>query len=464
MSLSNAQSSLEQSIDDCLVHGDTHVPILDASCPKGRNCTFPPVETLGICSSCNDVTSSLILADFKFTVPVDTVTGAGRTRVADQTTTYDLPDGSQISYTIQSTLRGPTASSPLRETLTGQDTLVILGARGDQHVITNGRDGSVVPLLTVTLLTVRRAAAGEVSRDLFENGVKATQCSLVPCVQTLDVQVRDGHEIVRVVDEWIDTDALRNGDWLTRGLELSKPPVASTNGSQMGESPRFVLGPEVAAFLQQQLIQQLNLTKSLNTASAVSTTESPLNDAAPTLFLSGLPGITNAADAIESVAAMATTFLHRLGSTPPPSTSGTAPVSAAVNPVLSGTASTTLAVISIRWGFFAVPLLALVLAAALFPLAAISTARRHAAPLWKDEPLALLFHGVELGDIEPGRRGGGGGGGLGRASRFYGEKKRAFDVLETASGMRQVAGDVRVVLGGDGGGSGGRRLMIVSSS
>lgn len=469
ISVPNAQSSLEQTIDDCLIHGQNHAPILDASCPKGRNCTFPPIETLGICSSCSDVTSRLRLVDFKFAVPIDTVTGTGHTRVVDLTTTYSLPDGSEISYTVQSTLRGATASSLMRETLTGQDTLVITGTRGDQRIIANGRDGPVVPLLTVAVLTVRRAAAGETSEDIFRQGVKAKQCSLVPCIQTLDIQVRDGKEMVAVVDEYIDMDDLRNGDWLTRGLELFKPSAHrggnATSGSQPAGNTRFFLDREVAVFLQQRLLQQLNITQSINAALDVSTTETILGSDDAMLVLSN-PMSSNAADGIASIAAMATTFLHRLGSmvpVPSPTMHTSSPTAGSPNPIVPGVASTTLLVVYVRWGFFVVPLLALLLAATLLPMVAASTARRR-APLWKDETLALLFHSVELGDVEPARRRAEAAGVRGdpHASRFYGEKKRAFDDLETASGMRQVAGDVRVTLEGDGGASGGRRLVVRS--
>lgn len=378
---------------------------MNPSCPTG-NCTFPPFQSLAICSTCEDVSQTLI-----------------RT----------CPNGNDSSYCQFSLPNG----LKINKTDLADDLLGLVATSGYLDQLQNSTQYGN------TFFTFTRIRAlhpeDEVNYISTLNNVSATQCLLYWCVNTYKAQVTSGQLYEEVKASWYSNATEwwfdRRGAMNDERIDLIPPPLANHTNSTA--NPNFTVGYLPSLGISEFLASKLTLSNSYapgpdgssfgpdetNNASSFTNSQDLLrifrDSDMDRLFESLAKSMTrNIRDANASNQAMSSD-----GFTGPLPGVGLA----------NGTASYDHIYVSVRWGWLTLSV-ALVLLTINFLILTIFQSTRHDVAPWKSSPVPLLFHGLDDNETQ--------------------RLRKAKGVVE----MERLSKDIRVELKDDSGIGSGVRL------
>jgi hypothetical protein len=212
------------------------------SCPTG-NCTFPPFQSLAVCSMCKNVTDLVSIQCSQHT-PVP--------RLTFQNCLFKLPSGFAINQTYSNTSFDPEINLALRDlyhsTIAASALLM--------------PPSPVEPNLTFTTTTILRGNSFVPSSGIESSKpnmtYEASQCSLSWCINTYEASVING----RV------TETIVNSTWKASELNLKwdysfnlsmTPPTTIPPGSD----PHFIVNRNVAEGLMKWLVRRLTFSNSV---------------------------------------------------------------------------------------------------------------------------------------------------------------------------------------------------------
>ena len=363
---------------------------LNIRCPTG-NCTFDPIDTLGFCSTCNDVTSQITKVNCTETqVP-------GRTK-RDLSCPYILP--SNLTITLNKTAISDDYSSAVSQAddyykttnmsmvalnrteviyannITATPSSGIATPPGWRPSKTNFQ-GIDDPLLAFGQLFLNDTYPGDDAPPL------ATECALSFCVQSINTSVVDGVFYQRTIKTWLNTSASDTGDvWL-------QPPAQSLLGS-MGRQRNFYVSSmaniPLADFLESTFSANVSGIDLPEAESGLTPDEQSMlteytSDTAQAFFTMGV----DLEDFMSSLADRMTDSLRQQGIEDSQFSN-------------SGDVYVVEAYIHVRWPWLILPIIT-VLASSGLLIASIFSSPGRRDIMWKNSSLAVLFHGI--GSYEP---------------------------------------------------------------
>ena len=377
---------------------------VDPSCMTG-NCTFPPFQTLAVCSSCEDVTQSLKLTCYRFTsLPDDLSEG--------------LDDSIQVISPGESLFNASDSHSSTNCMYSLPNGLELNKTSKDSSLGTVAARSGLRPVGTIsygnTLLNFTMIWGGApVDGKIIATNVTATQCFLYWCVNTLNVTVSNGRLSETQVDSWhSDTTLWRNG---TTASNLVNPDPESGNFAALEQlrsdlnPPSLDLHDSAANFtvswaatqaLTWWFSEKLNISTSYNTTSVtfgpsdMNEKNSPIREMTRLLRTANMTSVfTNLAKSMTQYVRRQSLDLQRTG------------MNASVWAVpgvgdANGTSLSTDIYVSVRWGWLAFPVALLLLVTIFLGLTMLGTARNK-LELWKSSPLPLVLRGIEPPVEEP---------------------------------------------------------------
>ena len=420
---------MRAAIYETIFNGGNTNSTLKFDCPSG-NCTFAPADTLGFCSTCNDVTVDLTMDCHSASAGEEYPAGTKNTNC-----TYHLPENIAIGANttiIDDIYGGPVSRSPNYTQTTNMSivplpraqTLYAAGliadpgadvvAGPDYKPSTTTFQGIPDPLLAFGRIVFNNSFTPP---PVIGSRVKphATACALGWCVQTLNTSVQNGRLVQSTLRSWLNDSAADVADaYLT-------PPAAPLNTAQaqaQAPSRTYHISPlaniPLVQFLQKTFtanMSGINLPGSGKTLEEMAELTQWSSDAAQAFW-----GAEDLGVVMEDLAARMTDALRNAfpdGANSP-----------------RGRVYVMQTYVHVSWAWLILPVLLVIFSCVLL-LASIITGRGGRGVVWKNSSLAVLLHGF--------------GGGEER-----GAVVRAGEMEEVARGMRVQlsegrSGDVRLV-------------------
>ncbi|KAL8793432.1 MAG: hypothetical protein Q9195_004018 [Heterodermia aff. obscurata] len=364
------------------------------SCPTG-NCTFPPYQSLAVCSSCQDVSHALT-----------------HKCPATSYCEHSLPNGLRMNKTEEDDLRGAVATS-----------------------------GYLFPVDNVTLhgnsifnFSRIRGTTSESGPNLRRN-VTANQCFLYWCVNNYDSSVSDGHLNEKITSSWY-----ANGTywWSNHGIMNDEridliPPGISPSTSP---NPNFTVAYLAHVGISEFLAQKLTLSNSIAISpDALSSSLDETSNASSYEYSQDLLRIfrDSEPDAIFANIAKSMTRNIRDQNASMQTNTSDGYFNLAGGGPAGGIAREAYIFVSVRWAWLAFSAVLVLLTCLFLGLTVLSTAR-HDVAVWKSSPIPLLFSGLEKEEAD--------------------RLRRAKGLVE----MERLSSGIRFVLKDDSGGGKGVRL------
>ncbi|KAK4149658.1 hypothetical protein C8A00DRAFT_18683 [Chaetomidium leptoderma] len=338
-------------------------------CSTG-NCTWAPIATLGFCSQCTDITSQIELVYKTDNITVDTTT---RVR---QTCTAILPGGTAGLHSI-----GTDASF---------ESLMNVTEVGGHHE--GLRYHSIRMLPPYTMNSAPR-------RPVSQANFSATECSLSPCVLSLQASVRNGIYNETLLDTFIDMEPLPSGTTWTRNK--LQPPWGPERGIDPAANLLFGLNEMLERdwsrsgfLLGNKTIPGSAITWDGHTGVEFCIDKLPngctrgpipeyIFNANYTPSACGSPNADTFACAMGGIAAALTKTVRNAGVIANGTDIGD-------EFLVRGQAETAATFVRVQWYWIALPCAVWMLGLIAWAVVAIQTRRMH-LPTWRDDPLPLLF-------------------------------------------------------------------------
>ncbi|KAK1781418.1 hypothetical protein QBC45DRAFT_57033 [Copromyces sp. CBS 386.78] len=373
-------------------------------CSTG-NCTFPPIETLGVCHKCVDMTEYM--------------------------TRYCPPGGllDSASDDDQEELCGwqlplPSGMAKLNSSAEVFGMTSLFPGSGSGSSSTG--DATYSTIMKLIFMGTETNATGPGVLSPW-----ATQCTLSVCLQTLSSNITNGFLHETPLSDPITNDTV---------LSLSSSSSSSSSRSSAQESdlaPLTIQSPTNSSLQYSMSMQSImamqswfsqlfaNGTASRNPSYINKTTSGDTNPGHIVVNLT--VGISSGETFFDTdiVQAFYWNYYEYPSSSPPAQARGarahaananmnmhpgapkglemllsdlsvslTSTFRTLVGVPITGTALSVETYVSVRWGFVALPVVAVLLAAGFLALAAWET-KRSGASLWKTSALAMLFHGLD---------------------------------------------------------------------
>lgn len=326
------------------------------SCPTG-NCTFPPFQTLAVCSECENITNALHeKCDNREATVCD----------------YSLPNGFNVRF-----------YGPGFVATDGMSPLV-----GDQLYQSHPQT-----ILNFTGIWSRFSATTDTAHfDTWGNTTKrdvtATQCSLYWCVNTMQAVVTNGQISDTKIDSWYNnkTTPVDRHDPSSYNMKL-KPPSLNPNDSSFDFIFDIYASTALNLWLMERFSISTDLVNDSNTDHSCSTHLSVSKTDLQRLLLK-----TNITAMFEKLTASMTHNLRSSSLDSQRSFEGMGYV-LGVGPA-NGTAYSLEVLVSVRWPWLTFPAALLLIALVFFFLTLLSTSR-HQLEVWKLSPFPLIFNRVD---------------------------------------------------------------------
>lgn len=337
---------------------------LPFSCSTG-NCTFPPIETLGVCQKCVDMSEYMT----RYCPPgVSNEDDCG----------WQLPSGAarlnSSAEVFGMTSLFPGSSSTSDSTYSTIMKLIFMGTE------TNATGPGVL-------------------------APWATQCSLTVCLQTLSSNITNGFLHESLITEPLTNDTVPSLTSLAGSINALEP---LTIQSPTNSSLVYSMSMESILAMQSWFSRLFaNGTASRNSQYINQTiSDLPSLNSSPNVVVNLTVGISSGETFFDTDIVQA--FYWNYYEYPAPSNpqkglemlmsdlaiSLTSTFRTLVGVPINGTSLSYETFVSVRWGFVALPVTAVILAAIFLGLAAWET-KRSGASLWKTSALAMLFHGLD---------------------------------------------------------------------
>lgn len=430
--------ALRAAIYNSLLGLGTASSTLNINCLSG-NCTFDISDTLGFCSTCNDVTAQVTKVCDK--IPkTDSQSGTNCTytlpsklnlRAIDEQVPDDFGSAEAVSPDFRRTTNMSVLPLHRYETLWANDPQVVTSFEDFEYTTPKPAktlfQGVADPILGFgrILFGTNKNPTSAVGSNVMPT---ATECALYWCVQTLNTSIQNGVLNQTIVRTWSNSSANDTSD-----VHLSPYSAGSYLGGRHTANDYYV-SPMSNVPLARFLENAFNSTVRALKMPGMGYTEEELldltiysSDIAQALWhVDDLDGLMN------NLADRMTDALRNLYSDP---------VTDAAD---LGQVYTTQTYVHVTWPWLILPV-ALVIASCLVLLAAIISSSRHQTIVWKSSSLAVLFHGL----TSPAAAGGGGSEG-GAAAGGIAHSMYRKEMEMTAEEMRvrlaeTVDGDIRLV-------------------
>lgn len=361
------------------------------SCPTG-NCTFPPFQTLAVCSECENITNAL---DKKcHNMQWEHSPGPPEATVWCE---YSLPNSLKMNKTF-----GPSTIA------TDGSSLFVGPQTYPQSIIKFTGIWSGAPSTAPDFDPPYDLNAWVIASEaaLSTNDVAATQCFLYWCVDTMQAVVTNGQSSETKMDSWhnktaplealaaLQYDLGPDFSYTNKTWKL-KPPSLNPNGSSFD----FVVDRYASQALGAWLKEHLRSSSDVKFDSTTGSTHiaNPLYHEMDTQSLLLKTNITamfeNLAASMSQNLRSTSIDSQRLNQTLYPAS----PDVLGVGPA-NGTATSLEILVSVRWPWLAFPVALLLIALVFFSLTLLSTSR-HQLEVWKLSPFPLIFNRVD--DSQP---------------------------------------------------------------
>ncbi|KAL2140154.1 hypothetical protein VTI28DRAFT_4203 [Corynascus sepedonium] len=348
-------------------NNDVNLPMF--YCSTG-NCTWPPIATLGFCSRCSDISSRIEL---------ECETGesiVGSTTQITQTCTAILAGGTAGLYSIGT---DATNESLMNVTQVG-------GTEGLRY-------HSIRMLRPYSMSSATR-------RPVTQANFSATECSLSPCVLSLQASVRSGIYREKLLDTFIEPPP-SGGTWFRHKLQ---PPWGPERGIDPAANLSFGLNPALEGdwltsgfLLQNRTIPGWAMTQDGHTGIEFCVdrldnrcTRDPMPgyifNANYTPATCGSPNADTFACAMHGIAAALTKTVRNAGII----ANGTGVRDKGDEFLVRGRAETTATFVRVQWYWIALPCAVWLLGLVAWVVVAFQT-NRMGLPTWRGESLPLLF-------------------------------------------------------------------------
>ena len=339
-------------------------------CPTG-NCTFPPFQSLAICSSCEDVSQALI-----HTCP-------NKTTYCE----FSLPNGLRMNKTTQDDLYGPFATS------------------GYLNQLQNGTKYGNTFFTFSRMKGLYARDAPSLARD-----VKATQCVLYWCVNTYASLVSSGQFSEEVKSSWYSNKTER-GWWHDGKRNMNDmrvdliPPGLASDTSQKKNS-NFTISYLAELGISQFLAPKLTLSNSIaidpSDGGMLSWGQDETSNSSSYINSMDFVRIFRDSDLDDLVTNLASSMTRNIRNAP--AANQTKSVDGYLGPLggvgpANGTASYEYIFISVQWRWLAFSA-TLVFLTIIFLLLTIMDTARHDVAVWKSSPMPLLFSGLSADETE----------------------------------------------------------------
>ena len=369
------------------------------SCTTG-NCTWPQYTSLGVCSSCHDISNNFV-TNSTCLVPEQDFADLGDPRYNNRDTDclVMLHDGS--TFDVASCGLNISTRDAVEDS-SGYGTVnLTTGIAEEPTSEAHSFDGAQYPLASITSVFL---AGNPVS---YYPPVYATQCVMQFRIQTLDGSMKAGIWSENVISTWTNTTSTRINETTLHFLPYYPYDLHMQSPDQKGST---VISREVVSAFRSYLGQLLNGTVFFNPASYKVTYE----PGTPTNQLSAEAGAANA-NVIEAI------FDAMNQSSIKPNVVGAANPLPSLDALLSrvaegitnsirnngigsgpaiGSTWQNVVTIQVRWVWIVFPLL-LECATLGFLITTIFQSRRSGAKVWKSSAIAAVF--PNLGVDDPGR-------------------------------------------------------------
>ncbi|OJD40001.1 zinc-binding oxidoreductase protein [Diplodia corticola] len=347
---------------------------VEPACGTG-NCTYPDYRTLGMCSSCEDYSAAINKSCIE-------------TSPSSLACNWTLPSGLQLSLPYPITM--------------------VMGS-GDASVY--GSTWNETALVTTELLTLPDAPTYSSTGGSIADFVTAAyRCSLSPCVRTYRLNVTQGVARETLVDTTPVTRYTMEVPWssysatpmpcLLNGTYRDATDFTQPNATNTFETWGVLPGNASAAWLPKECVfwypntlgAQEFLPGFLNGsvwyAPEVDESDPPWLGQ---LYNKGNTSLGLVASLWESMADSMTANMRRNGD-------------ASNSDPAQGMAQRTVTCVSVRWPWLAYPAALLVLTAVFLAATIVESVSRSGFQIWKGNPLALLFHGLDGDEVAKYRR------------------------------------------------------------
>lgn len=360
---------------------------MNPACPTG-NCTFPPFQSLAVCSVCKNVASDLSRKCRAEDITPGTSSGYGAGDIGKVYCEFSLPNGLNIGINF-----GKNAYSG------------IVATNGTSQTIHNGTSrGNIFFLFSIVKELYNEDYA------IPSHYANATQCLLYWCINTYEARVINGHfsEDIKVADNSQATEWRKDLQDFFRGSIASQdhnaghvdltPPRLVNRDSSRANSNYPVASPAslgVSRFLPSKLTVSNSFISNV-------THGAKSNSSSNTAIPEDLLRVLRDSDTNTLFSNLAKSMTRQIRNVNAAYQVGFPGVD--VNPIggvgpANGTASTMQVFVSVRWRWLALPASLVLLTTTFLILTIINTAR-HRVPVWKSSPIPLLFSELNNQDKE----------------------------------------------------------------
>ncbi|KAF4545037.1 uncharacterized protein LTHEOB_5448 [Lasiodiplodia theobromae] len=336
---------------------------IEPACETG-NCTYPEYRTIGMCSSCEDYSSAIN----KSCITVSSQL---------QTCNWTLPSGVQLTLPYPVTMK-----------------------MGSGENSSYGSTWNETALVATEILTFLDPLTGSAS-NLSTFRTAAYKCSLSPCVRTYRLNVTQGVAHETLIDQQLAKRSAPDIPWssyaatpmpcLINGTYHDAAEFAQRNATNMWETWGVLPGNTSAAWLPKECLFAYASTLGAQeflpgflSGYVASAAEVDSSDPAwlGQLYNDANTSLARAAALWESMADSMTANMRRNGDT-----SNSEPA--------RGVALRTVTCVSVRWPWLAYPVVLLALTGVFLVATIVESVARSRGRIWKGNPLALLFHGLD---------------------------------------------------------------------
>ena len=338
---------------------------LNPTCSTGT-CSFPLFESLSFCSKCLNVTDLVIntsLSSLRSAITNDPTNTSGPYNI-----TFSLPGPTVISFPASFSSGLLTSGPNLYTTTNLPQTL--------SETLLNLQN----PLLTLAILQFPSINANVSEGNYFTSPPITNICALYFCTNTYNITVSTGIPNATVISSWVPefgTPIPSSQDDL-----VDAPPIilqsANTTNDTENQNKTYTLTPYALANLQ----TYLNTTLS-GSLPAPGTSANNLNNNND--ILQALNTTLDPTPLFNSLANSMSSYL---------SSSSSVSASASNIGIVDGITWSTETYIKVQYPWLALPLL-LIFGAGGFLLVTVVVNWRKEGLVWKNDSLALLFHGIE---------------------------------------------------------------------
>lgn len=398
-------------------------------CPTG-NCTWQPFQSVEWCSKCGDVSQELHAMDCNFTL------GNAISNLKDNQTealncTLSLAAGrtmvTQVNVSTQSTINGNDESTLFVIGMDWSPVTLLYGVPNSdddsnnstvsyfqgQHEIL-GENNPLVSLLFVTFGDVNGGRPANNSTTLPQL-LQSTLCVLSPCLRTYNISMANGELSSHVLEEDYGVlNTINEGGlcWRPTSVKNDDIPMEERGGrgvqgnikSNSSNMAWCNLGSDSLNWAYQIHVPLAGRTSNMLGILPAGTDmyyEVLLGfayDASDNHVLDTLLGDNQPLPPSEVMAGIADALTYA-NLHPGPSVYGTP--ENLVN-LVPGTVWGQKVFVRVRWAWFSLPILLNFVAILFLALTAYATRRQH-LPLWKSSTLAMLYHGLAEGLVDPNR-------------------------------------------------------------